>query len=68
MRISTFIVYYYYTNKKIIYDTINNFFNENKENNQIDDLSDSMILLYNVNTKKFLYIFFSFLFCVSAYK
>ena len=47
MRISTFIVYYYYTNKKIIYDTINNFFNENKENNEIDDLSDSMILLYN---------------------
>ena len=47
MRISTFIVYYYYTNKKIIYDTINNFFNENKENKEIDDLSDSMIFLYN---------------------
>ena len=43
MRISTFIVYYYYANNKLIKDTINNFFSENKESN---DITNDLFYLY----------------------
>ena len=43
MRISTFIVYYYYTHLQTIYDTIQNFFNNDKPE---DDLPDTIINLY----------------------
>ena len=42
MRISTFISYYYYTHIKIIYETIQNFFNQEVK----DDLSDEILNLY----------------------
>jgi ADP-ribosylglycohydrolase len=44
MRISTFITYYYYTHLDIIYETINNYFNQTEE---LDDLPDSIINLYH---------------------
>ena len=44
MRISTFITYYYYTHIETIYETINNYFNQTE---QLDDLPDSIINLYH---------------------
>ena len=44
MRISTFITYYYYTHIETIYETINNYFNQTEE---LDDLPDSIINLYH---------------------
>ena len=43
MRISTFIVYYYYTHRQTIYETIQTFFNQD---NPKDDLPDAIIVLY----------------------
>ena len=43
MRISTFITYYYYTHIKVIYETIQNYFNKDNPN---DDLPDEIINLY----------------------
>ena len=42
MRISTFIVFYYYANNVFIKDTINNFF----ENKELDDITDDLFYLY----------------------
>jgi len=43
MRISTFIVYFYYSNLHIIKSTINKFFKENKS----DELDDEIMRLYS---------------------
>ena len=42
MRISTFIVFYYYANKKLIEKTINNFFDKA----ELDDITDDLYYLY----------------------
>ena len=42
MRISTFIVFYYYTNIQFIKNTINHFF----ENKELNDISDDLFYLY----------------------
>ena len=46
MRISTFITYYYYTNTKLIYETIINFFNQPENMSNLSELPDYMIKLY----------------------
>ena len=46
MRISTFITFYYYTHTKLIYETILNFFNQPENLNNLSELPDYMIKLY----------------------
>ena len=46
MRISTFITYYYYTNTKLIYETIINYFNQPENMSNLSELPDYMIKLY----------------------